>query len=52
MHITKYNLLSPYKVTCMYIFRDSQLTCSCLAKPSSPTPSFLPLSLVICWVEG
>lgn len=41
----------PIKLLGWMIFRDSQLTCSSLVKPSSPTPSFLPLSLVICWVE-
>lgn len=41
----------PIKLLGWMIFRDSQFTCSSLVKPSSPTPSFLPLSLVICWVE-
>lgn len=45
MNILKYNLLSPYSVICVYVFRDdhlvleSQLVCSSSRRAASPISS-------------
>lgn len=57
LYIPKYNLFSPYNVTCMYIFRsdyltlNKQLVCSAMGYVMSPTLSFLSLSVILCKVE-
>lgn len=49
LYIPKYNLLSPYKVTCMYVFRtdylalDNQLVCTSLGRATAPVPPPAPL---------
>lgn len=53
MYILKYNLLSPYNINCMHMFKadllalDNQLVCSSMVKAISPTPNFPQLPVLL-----
>lgn len=54
LYIPKYNLFSPYNVTCMRVFRtellalDNRLVCSSLGRIISSAPSFPQSPTVLC----